>query len=513
MASPFSIFRKNVKPLLAVFVVMLMLSWVVGDSLIGYFTGVRNGIRTGQCDWTRTTAVSWDGGSLNNKQVADMVMRRRNLNEFLRQVEGTGARTAIEAGVEPRPLHVERMLGPETPQQGIEQSVVQTRLFADAARKAGMRVSDEAIVQYLDELGRGNVTRDDMRTILSHFRTDSGQLSIDAVLNALREEMLARNFINSNQYSFLTVTPEQRWKDWLRVNDRVVVEAAAIPVDKYLVDVKEPTEAELTAFFEKYKDRESSPELAYGTTELPSATPGFRIPRKIDLEFIEANFDSALAKAEEKVTEEEIAKFYEENKDPMFVKADMGLMEDKGEKKDATVPDATPPADGATPEVKPEAKPGDDAAKATEPETKAAPADARRAPRSSQLRKPMQRHPRPRGLGTRRRKRNRRDSNQRMAFSIWSRSRTRKKTMRRPVMHRLRTLSPARRRRHLRRPLPRRLLLRRQRRLRRPLRPHRKCLQHRLRRACRPGYRLRSRLPWRHLPHRRNHCNLIRSIR
>ncbi len=39
MASPFHAFRKNMKPMLAFFVVLLMLSWVVGDSLFNFFAG------------------------------------------------------------------------------------------------------------------------------------------------------------------------------------------------------------------------------------------------------------------------------------------------------------------------------------------------------------------------------------------------------------------------------------------------------------------------------------------
>lgn len=371
MASPFRLFRKHVKPLLAVFVVMLMLSWVVGDSLVSYLSGSRNVARDSQ-QAARAIAVSWDGGSLTNQQINELVIRRRLLNAFLQQVEMDGARTAYEAGVEPRPLHVQRLLGPETPQQGVERSVVQTRLFADAARQAGMRISDESIVQYLDELGRGNVTRDQMRTMLSHLQTSGGRVSIDDLMTLLREEMLARNYINSNQYAFMTVTPEQRWRDWLRVNDRVVVEAAAIPTESSLVDVKEPTDAEVLEFFDKYKNRESSPELAYGTTELPSPTPGFRIPRKIDLQFVEANYDSFLAKAEEKITDEEIAKYYEAHKDPMFVKADTGLMEDKDEKKDPAAPDGTTPPDAKGADDAPPA----DAAKGTGEPEKTPPAPA-----------------------------------------------------------------------------------------------------------------------------------------
>ncbi|HEX4412590.1 MAG TPA: hypothetical protein VH107_03110, partial [Lacipirellulaceae bacterium] len=370
--SPFEVFRKNMKPMMAILFVILMLTWVVGDSLFNIFAGNRAPVASQQRE-AKFVAVKWDGGKLTNQQINDLVVRRRMLNEFLGQVEMEGQRAAYQAGVEPRPLHVQILRGADSQQQGVERSVVQTRLFADAARAAGMSVSDDALRQYLDELGRGNVSRDEMRTILNRMR-GGGRVSIDDILAALREEMLARNFVNGNQYAFLTVTPDQAWRDWLRVNDRVVVEAAAIPTDKYLVDVKDPTDAELTEFFDKYKNDEAGPEVAYGTTELPSAKPGFKIPRKIDVEYIEANYDAYIAKAEEKVTEEEIKDYYEKNKDPMFVKADTGLLEDTGVKKDATPPEgsSTPDAKGAD-AAKPNAETpaASDADSKTAPETKA----------------------------------------------------------------------------------------------------------------------------------------------
>jgi hypothetical protein len=343
--SPFEVFRKNMKPMMAILFVILMLTWVVGDSLFNIFSGNRASIASQQRE-AKFVAVSWDGGKLTNQQINDLIMRRRMLNEFLKQVEIGGQRSAYEAGIDPRPLHVQPIRLPDTTQQGVEQSVVETRLVADRARAAGMNVSDDALRQYLDELGRGNVTRDEMRSILNRMR-GGGRVSIDDILAALREEMLARNYVTGNQYAFLTVTPEQAWRDWLRVNDRVVVEAAAIPTDKYLVDVKDPTDAELTEFFDKYKNDEQSPEVAFGTTELPSSKPGFKIPRKIDVQYVEANYDAYLAKAEEKVTEEEIKDYYEKNKDPMFVKADTGLLEDSGAKKEEEKTSA-PNTDGKT---------------------------------------------------------------------------------------------------------------------------------------------------------------------
>ena len=361
---------------MAVFTVLLMIAWAGGGGLSTFLNGPRAGSDPSMK--ASATAVEWNGGSLTNQQVYDMVTKRRLLNAFMQRVHDLGARTAYLAGVEPSQLRVQSLMGPET-----ERNVVETRLFADAARKAGMRVSDEAIVQYLDQLGRGNVSREQMRKILESMQTRGGRVSIDEIMSGLRDEMLSHNYINSNQYAFHTVTPEQRWKDWLQVNERAVVEAAAIPTESYLVDVKEPTEAELQAFYEKYKNFEKGPDYEVAqrlNVELASPTPGFHIPRKIDVQFLEANYNTFLAKAEDKVTDEEIAKYYEEHKDPMFIKADTGLMEDAGEKKEVEKPEGDAATDAkdagdSKPEEKPAEKAAETPADEAKTDEKAAPAD------------------------------------------------------------------------------------------------------------------------------------------
>src|SRR3954451_23411597 len=368
MASPFRLFRKHQKTMLAVAGVICMFVFVVGDSLFSYFGGSRNARATNDRE-AGAVAVSWDGGKLTNRQLNDLVARRKMVNYFLREVEANGRRPSVEAGVDAPELRVESLLGPESPQDHVEEHVVKIKLFADAARKAGMKVSDDTVVQYLMDWGRGNVSSQDMRKMLKG-RTG---VTIDYVIDAIREEMLARNYLRSHEYAFDTVTPQQRWKDWLQVKDFVILEAAAVPAESFLVDVKDPSEAELTSFFDKYKDHEAAPEF-YGPTELPSATPGFKIPRKIDVQFVQANYEELLAKAEPKITEQEIAKYYDEHKD-QFEKAQLGLSEDKGAKKDGTKP--TPPAaekpsqSDTKKAAEPESKKGDTPAgsekKATEP--------------------------------------------------------------------------------------------------------------------------------------------------
>ena len=76
------------------------------------------------------------------------------------------------------------MLGPETPQQGVEQDVFRTYLMADAARKAGMAISDEYILNYLMQLGRGFVSVDTIRQIITSREVGGRQPSIDYMLDA-----------------------------------------------------------------------------------------------------------------------------------------------------------------------------------------------------------------------------------------------------------------------------------------------------------------------------------------
>jgi hypothetical protein len=369
MASPFRTFRKYQKTLIAVAGVVLMFVFVLGDPLSQMMNS--GNAPTGAGMRPTDVAVKWDGGQLTNAEVDQLVIQRRVVNNFIRNVEGVGRMQMAEAGLEPQPLRVEAIIGPERPQEGVERDVLRMRLFADAARKAGMAISDDYIVNYLQQVGRG-VSVETIRQILAGVQVGNRRTSTDFVLDALREEMLARNYLQSYVFAFDTNMPEQRYQDWLNVNDRVVVEAAAIPAESLLADVPEPTDKELQEFYDQYKDMEPMPDRTWGV-ELPSPNPGFAIPRKIAVQYLLAEFNQFLTKVEDSVTEEEIVKFYEDNKDPYFISAGSVL----SDADDATAPatDADKPADAATTgekatDKKPAAEePADAAAPATNDES------------------------------------------------------------------------------------------------------------------------------------------------
>lgn len=319
MASPFQTFRKYQKTLLAVAGVVLMFVFVLGDPLSQYMRN-HSGDPGGTGRSPTATAVTWNGGKLTNAELGQLVVQRRVVNNFIRTVEAFGRQAAEESGAEPQPLRVAPLVGVERPQDGVEQDVLRTYLLADAARQAGMAISDDYIVNYLMQLGRGYVSTDTVRQILNNLHVGGRGASIDFVFDALRHEMLARNYLASYAYALETELPEDRWRDWLRVNDRVTLEAVAVPAEAFRIDVKEPTEAELLAFFNEYKEREPMPDTSWGV-ELPSPTPAFRIPPRVAVQYVMADYNQFLAKAEDEVTDAEIEKFYQDNKDNMFQSA------------------------------------------------------------------------------------------------------------------------------------------------------------------------------------------------
>jgi hypothetical protein len=349
MASPFRVFRKYQKTLLAVAGVVLMVVFVLGDPLSAVLRslggpGARPDVMEGGA-----VAVRWDGGELTNNELGSLVMQRRILNDFLRGIEMGGQSAVTNAGGELQPLRVQRLIGPEMPQQGVEQDVVRMKLFADIARRTGMSVSDENINYYLQQLGRGRVSAGQIRAMLTQMRFVGRGVSQDYIFEGLREAMLANNYLASYGFALATVLPEQRWQDWLQANDRVVVEAAALPVASYLVDVPEPTDAELSEFFDLYDEVESGPDfLPLFNMELPSARPGFAIPQKVDIHFVRAGFEQLLSKMEAEVTEKDIQDYYDANKQ-YFIRADNGLSDGSSTSDEAGADtDEQAPAGGET---------------------------------------------------------------------------------------------------------------------------------------------------------------------
>ncbi|MCC6492212.1 MAG: SurA N-terminal domain-containing protein [Pirellulales bacterium] len=356
MASPFRYFRKHTKAFMAVAAVLAIFIFVVGDSLMGGRNSGYNGRPSG------ATVATWNGGSLTEYDLATLTQHRRIVDEFLRRLFVQGGGTSLQYDF---PQNIPQLF--LRGDQEIESQVVETEVLADLADKAGITVSDQMINRYLEEVGLNKVGGDQ---ILSIFNNLGNSRQTEAIVFATLRKLLAADFYRRTYAdAAFVVLPQQKWEDWRKVNERIALQVASIPAEKFLDKVPAPTEAQLQAFYNDYKDFDPDLMENVGGRELPSPRPGFAVPHRVKLQYLLGAVDAKAQQLLDSVTDAEIAAYYQEHKED-FLKMDF-------------------PAEAPAASDSGGAKPAEDAsgsnapAGAAAPTTEAAPSDGATPPADS----------------------------------------------------------------------------------------------------------------------------------
>ena len=385
----FRFFRRYQKTMLVAAGILCMLAFTVGDALMQVIGS--GGNRSQGAD---DVVVTWDGGQLTERQVSSLVQTRSAAMQYLAAIEQFGAAASPEDEV----LRVLRFtVNPNMP--NFERSTVNTYILAQQARAMGMELTDETVVRYLAALGRNKLGEGELRAIADNLSAGRpGQLSVNFLINAIREEMMAQLLQQSYRFAVNSDMPQQRYHDWVQANDEVFIEAAGIHAADSLVDVGEPSDEELRELYEEYKDVPDFPDMSTGV-ELPRSTPAFRMPRMVTLHYLQGNVDSFAERVKASITDEQVAAYYEENK-AFYIKSvidseadsddadgEMGSDEDADaavgseddaapdDAADSSAADATPPAetspeeDGSDEPAEMEDAPGEGDGESTEDES------------------------------------------------------------------------------------------------------------------------------------------------
>ena len=292
MASPFSVFRKRQKFLMALACLLAIVAFVFLPNM-GKVIGDKS--RGAQNAVVITTSKF---GNLRESNLRRMRDQRQKVRTVLIELgQRAGANPANVERV------VDSLIGSAT-----EQAVVDTWLKARYAEQLGMVVSDDTINSFLKQW-TGNVVKPE--DIDAAFKR-TPPVSAIQFFEMMREELLARQF---SELFFASVqardsrgdvlpiaTPGQRWDYYNRLHRTATIEAIPLAVADYVKDVSDPNEEELKTFFKENKETTPYPE---------SPDPGFRVPHKVAFEYFKANLD----KFAEKVTDAEVLSRYEKKKD------------------------------------------------------------------------------------------------------------------------------------------------------------------------------------------------------
>ena len=317
MSSPFGYFRKRQKAFLAVATVFIVFVFVVGSAL-----DPGSGRPDDRGD---QNVATWNGGSLSAEKLATLVRNRRLTSQFVRTVVGEGIRSGgkVENLGLPGPLVDALAVDPQATTEQLESLVLSTEIIAGLAEGAGMSVSDGVVNRVLSELGSRRVRSTDVGAIMQGLFGNNAQAAEGVVFSTIKRVLLTYFYQQSFGDAAATITPAQRWEQWLRTNERISLQAAVLPVDSFASEVPDPTDAQLAAFYEEFKERDPAEQISVGGVAMPSPSPGFAKPRRVKLHFLRGSVSDRAETLLDTVTDQEIADYYEANKRYEFIKSSL----------------------------------------------------------------------------------------------------------------------------------------------------------------------------------------------
>ena len=345
MSNPLAIFRKYQKILLVVFGVLLIMTFTVGGIVSQYLS-------TSAAATNNPVVVEMKTGDLRESDLHHLRVTRHYLRQFMRYIN----MQAAQAGATPR-----QTLG--IPDTNNEENLLQTAILAERAKKVGMEITDQAILNFLDLYTASTIPRAEY-PILLRDATQS-RMAPNQFFNAMRRELMVLQYVRLFECGMLAPTPETAWNFYQRLNRRISFEAVPLAVNDFLAQVDTPSDAEIEAVYEEGKDRDPVPSRA---------EPGFKQMKQVAIQYVKADLSQFLPAAASQITQEQIETFYNANKEE-YRNLKFPMQGDE-----FSIPNTAPETPETTPAETPETAPAEtsEAAPAETPE--ATPAETPETP-------------------------------------------------------------------------------------------------------------------------------------
>lgn len=292
---PFRSFQKNRTRWLAGLGILTIISFIILPAFMGWYPS--SGGRTGPAQIAHCRRY----GNLDEQNLDALMQNREHLGRFYfalyQQLADPNNQERMNAlqnlGI--IASHYDQVLEPE--------ELVNNWLLTQYAKELGMSIDKTNIVDYLTQLTGGFLTNTIYEKTLKSAGITEQRFEYLITLELLYVRMREMFEIGLN-----VIPPSTRWEWFQRLNRQITAEVAAVPVEQFLDKVPEPANNQLQKFFDENKDKPFNP------TQLES---GFTIPDKIAFQYVKAVPDQKIL---ESISDEEIKKYYEENKETLFRK-------------------------------------------------------------------------------------------------------------------------------------------------------------------------------------------------
>jgi peptidyl-prolyl cis-trans isomerase D len=301
---PFEVFRRHKGKLLAILAIMAMFGFVVSDSLPRLLNSNPGG--------RDQKVAELYGKSVYQSQLNEMARQRNRANLF---ISGLGQFMSREVfgGLKQRDL-------------------VDAMILQHEADRLNIPATAEMGREWLRQITGGRMNGELFNVLFSRF---SNEVSEEHLLADIANQVRLRKVRLLLGYP--VVTPYDVYRSYRDQNERVGAKIVEMPVDSFLSKVSEPAASEVRALYDKYKDVLPDP---------TSETPGFKIPRRVQLEILSLDGNALARGLRDKATEAELRSYYENHKSEFEVPSELpaDLFADQ--------PDLTPPIMQAFSEVR-----------------------------------------------------------------------------------------------------------------------------------------------------------------
>ena len=301
---PFEVFRRHQRKLLAIFAIMAMFGFVVSDSLPRLLNSNPGG--------RDQKVAELYGKSVYQSQLNEMARQRNRANLF---VSGLGQFMSREVfgGLKQRDL-------------------VDAMILQHEADRLNIPATAEIGREWLRQITGGRMNGELFNVLFNRF---SNEVSEEHLLADIANQVRLRKVRQLLGYP--VVTPYDVYRSYRDQSERVGAKIVEMPVDSFLSKVSEPAASEVQALYDKYKDVLPDP---------ARETPGFKIPRRVQLEVLSLDGNALARGLRDKVTEAELRSYYENHKSEFEVPSELpaDLFADQ--------PDLTPPIIQAFSEVR-----------------------------------------------------------------------------------------------------------------------------------------------------------------
>ena len=299
--SPFEIFRRNLKPLMVFLTLLALMAFVVLPTLQSYMQNQAGG-------GGDAVVAKFTGGSLTRNRVDYFTRNHQSTVRFLadlaeRAIALGGVPTTPGFQYDAKNKRIQRLGINENPSTD---STIRTFMFANEATKEGFELDDASLNRWLESFTGGVISDSEITARL--MKATGNQMGRPHLYEQLRNHLLADVYLRRGNASLMStsgvlMTPDEQWKNFLKLNQSATVSAYGVLVNDYLDQTnKSPSDQQIREVFEEGKDRDPSDQ---------SAEPAFHQQYSARFEYLVGDYRQFLDAEIAKLTEDEIKAEYD----------------------------------------------------------------------------------------------------------------------------------------------------------------------------------------------------------